>query len=247
MKRRIIVFYLLSNVFIANLFSENILKIPKANRVSIKTVNTVEYNEENAKKYTEKDYPRISKNKIVVNLINFFDANENLLFSSDKMEINFIQKNRDSNVFLCLQYDDKLKNEKKNKLYLFDFTKGQKQLIDVDVSTALLSSDGKKVYYVTDFKYPENTNIKFTVFENKKRKTQSITYKDYIDEICDGVRIKQESEGVSLYIYQDSNVIVKLFIDSDCKVTNHVLSQYDEALDLCYLINPDGSKEYLRN
>lgn len=100
MKRRFIVFYLLSNVFIANLFSENILKIPKANRVSIKTVNTVENNEENAKKYTEKDYPRISRNKIVVNLVNFFDANENLLFSSDKMEINFIQKNRDSNVFL---------------------------------------------------------------------------------------------------------------------------------------------------
>ena len=247
MKRRIIVFYLLSNVFIANLFSENIFKIPKANKVSIKTINTVEDNEENSKKYNEKDYPRIPKNKIIINCINFFDTNENLLFSSDKMEINFIQKNHDSNVFLCFQYDDKLTNEKKNKLYLFDFTKGQKQLIDVDVSTALLSSDGKKVYYVTDFKYPEKSNIRFTMFENKKRKIQNINYKDYTDEICDGVRIKQESEGVSLYIYQDSNIIVKLFIDSECKVINHVLSQYDEALDLCYLINPDGSKEYLRN
>ena len=247
MKRKII-FYLLCMFCVETIFSESLLKIPKANKVSIKTINTVENSEKNAKTYNEKDYPRISKkNKIIINCINFYDQNENLLISSDKMEINNVQHNTNSNIFLCLKYDDIFKPENKNFLYLFDFVKGVQELIDVDVNKYLLSNDGKKIYYVTNFNYKESSNIHFTLFVDQKRKTKTINYKDYTDEICDGLIIKQENEDVSLYICQDASVIIKLFINSNCEIINYALSDYDENTGYSYIINPDGSIEYLNN
>ena len=245
MKRRIL-FYLLCIFCIENIFSENLQRLPRANKVSIKTINTVENNEKNSKTYNEKDYPRISeKNKIVINRINFYDQNENLLISDDKMEINYIQCNSNSNIFLCLKYDDIFRPENKNFLYLFDFVKGIQELIDVDVNEYLLSNDGKKVYYVTNFKYRESQNFIFTIFENQRRKSQVINYKNYTNEICSGMRIKLEKDKVLLYLYQDAPVVVKLFINSDCKVTNFALPKYDENRGCCYIINPDESIEYL--
>jgi len=247
MKKRIFMFYLLLIVIKTTIFSENILRIPKRNQVSVKTINTVEMNDQNVKIFNENDYPRIAKNKILINRINFFDKDENLLIYSDKMEINSIQHNNDSNVFLCLQYDDILRTEKKNSLYLFDFMKGQKVLIAVDVNAYLLSNDGKKVFYITNFNYKESSNINFSIFVDQKRKTQTINYKDYTDEICDSVIIQQENEDVVLYIYQDACVIVKLFINSNCDVINYALSDYDENTGYSFIINPDGSIEYLND
>ena len=90
--KRIMTFYILCFFCIKNIFSESFIKIPKANKVSIKTINTVENNDKNASNYNAKDYPRISKNKkILINCINFYDQNEQLLVSCDKMELNNIQ------------------------------------------------------------------------------------------------------------------------------------------------------------
>lgn len=246
MKRRIIL-YLLCMFCMKTVFSEGLKKIPKANKVSIKTINTVENNEKNTKLYKEKDYPRISKkNKILINCINFYDQNENLLISSDKMEINNVQHNNDFNVFLCLKYDDLFKPENKNFLYLFDFVKGFQKLIDIDVHTYLLSHDGKKIYYVTSF-YKESQSFNFTIFEKQRRKNMTIIIKNYTNEICDGIMIKAEDDTVSLYLYQDACVIVKLFINSDCKVTNFVLPKFDENTGFSFIINPNESIEYLGN
>ena len=57
--------------------------------------------------------------------------------------------------------------------------------------------------------------------------------------------IKLERDKVLLYLYQDALVIVKLFINSDCKVTNFALPKYDENTGFSYIINPDESIEYL--
>ena len=246
--KRIMTFYILCFFCIKNIFSESFIKIPKANKVSIKTINTVENNDKNASNYNAKDYPRISKNKkILINCINFYDQNEQLLVSCDKMELNNIQQNINSNVFLCLQYDNILKTEKENHLYLFDFIKGIQQLIDVNVNKYLLSNDGKKIYYITNFNYKESSNLNFIIIEDKQKRTQTINYKKFTNEICDGVMIKTEKDIVSLYFYQDACLILKLYINSDCKVINYKLPEYDEKIGSSYIINPDGSIEYLNN
>lgn len=246
--KRTILFYFLCIFCMETIFSESLIKIPKTNRVNIKTINTVENSEKNATIYNEQNYPRISKEKkILINCINFYDQNEKLLISCDKMEINNFKCNSNSNVFLCLKYDDLYKPENKNFLYLFDFVKGVQELIDLDVNKYLLSNDGKTIYYITNFNYKEGQSFDFTIFENQQRKTQTINYKNYTREICDGVMIKLEDEKVSLYLYQDACVIVKLFINSDCKVANFALPKYDENTGFSFIINPDESIEYLGN
>lgn len=243
--KKTIVLNLITIIFVVNLFSETYLKIPKANKISVKTFNTVEKNAENENKYSEQDYPRISKNKILVNCIDFYDENGKLLISSDKMDINIIRQNTDSNVYLCLQYEDLLNLKKKNYLYLFDFKNGKREQIDVDVNNFLLSNDGKIVYYISKFNFKESSEMQFSMYKKNKRKTITINYKDFTDEPCDSLRLKLEKEGLSLYIYQDACVIVKLFVDSNCNITNFVLSEYDEELGMSYIKNPDGSIEYL--
>jgi len=245
MKRKIILFNGLLIFFIVNLFSENTIRIPKARNVYIKTINTIESNEKNMKKFNENDYPRITKDKILINRISFYDMNENLLVVSDKMEINNILFNNASNIFLCLRYDDILKTEKKNSLYLFDFTEGIQEQIDVDVHTYSLSNDGKQVFYVTKFRYPESMDFYFTIFENKKRKTKVINYKQFTNELCDSIKIKQENEYLSLYLYQDACVILKLYFDYNCNIVHYALPKYDENIGVSYIINPEGNKEYL--
>lgn len=58
--------------------------------------------------------------------------------------------------------------------------------------------------------------------------------------------MKEENDNLILYLHQDAPVLVKLFFDKNLKVINYVKPTYDNDKRMSYVMNPDGTKEYLK-
>lgn len=242
MKKKIIfvLFFCCAFVF---LYSNDVLKIPKSNFVSIQTINTLEETDEYLKELDVQSLPKLANNKILINQINFYNKNDSLIYSCELMNIFYIQKNDKSNIFLCSQLEQPLVDSSINKLYLFDFVKGKRFLIDKNVYTYLLSSDGNKVYYVSDFDYTEDKIIYFKIWKNNKIDSVEINCKQYASE-CNAIRLKNEKDNIVIYLHDDASVLGKLVIDSKGNILWYLASEYDEDLEKSFIRNPEGTIEY---
>lgn len=197
-----------------NLYAAQKTKLPKASHVSVELINTVENTPENQLKFNEEKYPRISKDKILINRINFISNNE-IIFSIDNMDINSLQKNTDSNIYLCKQYENITEDYKKSTLFLFDFSSGKLLTISKDIHNYKLSEDGKKVYFVHNYDYLKQSEIIFSIWSKNKTKDILIDYKKYINELCDSVFVKIEKDSIELSFHQDAPILLKIFLDFD--------------------------------